>query len=210
MLLRACVGVRVGEGMQEQPFGRAWPGISVLVPTAYPAICVSWTTQCSLQQGRFVIKRLLFATAIFFPFQSYAEAESFVLQSDVSVEKPGGFLGPAVTITASAGKYVAANTDEKGTYFNGPAYCWSASGKPNRSIAANCGIFVPKNASGPMRLYYYPDSVKRVEDGKTGSQIAREMLGPGGAFLVQMFDPDLAFEEKIEGFDAAAKASIGK
>jgi len=154
-----------------------------------------------------MLRKIVLAFGVFTSFAVSAGPDSFTLTQDVSIKKPGGFLSSSPTITASAGKYAAVNTDEKGTYFNGPPFCWSATREDGLTIAANCGIFVPKSASEPYQLYYYPDSVKRLEDGKKGSEIAAELLGPGGALLVQAFDPDVAFEEGIEGFHEAVQAA---
>ena len=154
-----------------------------------------------------MLRKMVLAFGVITALPVSAASDSFTLTQDVSIKKPGGFLSSSPTITASAGKYSAVNTDEEGTYFNGPPFCWSATREDGLTIAAHCGIFVPNNASEPYKLYYYPDSVKRLEDGKKGSEIAAELLGPGGALLVQAFDPDLAFEKGIEGFHQAVQAA---
>ena len=154
-----------------------------------------------------MLRKTVLAIALTAAFGALASPESFTLTQDVSIKKSGGFMSSSPTIAASAGKYSAVKTDSEGTYFNGPPFCWSATREDGLTIAAHCGIFVPTNNSEPYKLFYYPDSVIRLEDGKKGSEIAVELLGPGGALLVQVFDPDLAFEKGIEGFHEAVQAA---
>lgn len=131
--------------------------------------------------------------------------DTFILLKDFVTYKVGGIPKRKTTNTIKAGKYISTYKDKEGTYYNGPQYCWKS--HTLKDITAHCGIFIPHSKLDSYKLYYYPNSVKRVEDNISGNEITQDVFGPGGAALFLALDPYIAIEQEL---DSSIRLSIQK
>lgn len=155
--------------------------------------------------------------------RSLLVAQPFVYEEATSV----GFNKALLRNTVSSGKYQPVFDDELGTYFKGPAHCFSVSvvdpgwafaksmaGKVLRD--EDCGIYVPHNPSAEAKLFMILGSQRHFSP--TQQPVDTSVAATGAAIQVILNTPNLSPAAAglgsglavgiVEGMNAAEKGNV--